>query len=279
MCGKGDAVEACQVKRELLVPSFGTSFPESREKTIGAIERSLAAAFGGYRLHRAFTSEMLIRAVRKKEGKQVDSVREALLGAVKEGVEELLVQPTHLTDGLEYQKLKAEVLGFAGSFRRLSLGLPLLFSGEDRRAVARAAMEDTAVFDDGGTSIVFVGHGSEAGTGQLYLDLQRELRALGGRRYHVGTIEAGPGAEEILREVREDGGRRVVLQPLLVVAGDHANRDIAGSGEDSWRSRFEAAGYEVLCALRGLGEIAAIRELYVRHAADALRRAESGAAP
>ena len=257
-------------KRELLAVSFGTSYPQTREKTIGAIEGALEAAFPEYTLRRAFTSRVVIRLAREREGLDIDSMDRALDRAAEEGVEELLIQPTHLLEGLEYRRLVETVERRAREFSRLGVGRPLLTGQEDFLAVARALIRADASWDDGRTALVLMGHGTTASCNAVYPKLEAVLRTLGGGHWFVGTVEARPALGEILERVKAGNYRRVLLRPLMIVAGDHANHDMAGEGEDSWRGAFARAGYEVHCRMEGLGELEEIRSLFVRHARQAL---------
>lgn len=256
-------------KRELLAVSFGTSYPQSRERTIAAIEQTLEQAFPTYDLRRAFTSRVVIALMEKQEGLTVDHMDRALQRAVDNGVEELVIQPTHLLEGLEYQKLLEAARERAGQFRRLAVGKPLLTGEEDFQAVARALIEVQAPLDDGRTALVLMGHGTTARCNAVYPRLESVLRTLGSEHWFVGTVEAAPSLEAVLEQVRTGQYRRVVLRPLMIVAGDHATNDMAG-GEGSWKQAFSQAGYEVLCQLQGLGELEEIRRIFVRHAQQAM---------
>ncbi len=255
---------------ELLVISFGTSFNDSRRLTIGAIEDALEAAFPDYSVRRGFTSNIIIDHVLSRDGIQIDDVAAALDRAVDNGVKTLVVQPTHLMDGLEYNDVVAEIAEYADSFEKVVMGEPLLTTDEDFEAVITAITDATAEYDDGETAICFMGHGTEAESNAVYAKMQEMLTADGFENYYVGTVEAEPSLDDVLAAVGEKEYKKVVLEPLMVVAGDHANNDMAGDEEGSWKTTFEAAGYEVECLLRGLGELPAIQELYVAHAQAAI---------
>ena len=256
-------------KRELLAVSFGTSYPQSRERTIATIEQTLEDAFPSYDLRRAFTSRVVIALTEKQEGLTIDHIDWALQRAVDNGVEELVIQPTHLLEGLEYQRLLGAARERAQQFGRLSVGKPLLTSQEDFQAVARALIRAQAPFQDGETALVLMGHGTTARCNAVYPKLEEVLRTLGGEHWFVGTVEAEPELETVLAEVRAGHYRRVVLRPLMIVAGDHATNDMAGE-EGSWKQAFVQAGYEVLCQLQGLGELEEIRRIFVRHTQEAM---------
>ena len=251
---------------ELLVISFGTSYNDNRRLTIGAIENALEAAFPEYSVRRGFTSQIIIDHVLRRDGEVIDNVGEALDRAVANGVKKLVIQPTHLMDGFEYNDVVNEVAQYADAFESISIGQPLLTSDEDFRAVADALVAATASYDDGKTAICFMGHGTEAESNEVYAKMQQVLTDGGNANYFVGTVEAAPSVEDVLALVQAGGYERVVLRPMMIVAGDHANNDMAGDEEDSWKSIFEAAGYEVICEVHGLGELESIQNLLVEHA-------------
>lgn len=256
-------------EKELLVVSFGTSFPESRRKTIGAIEDALERQFGDYSLRRAFTSGIILRSVARKEGLTMDSISAALERARKNGVKELLVQPTTMMNGFEYDKLVSLVREHSAAFASVKIGAPLLSSEEDFDKLIDAVTDAVQEYDDGKTAVIFMGHGTEAASNSVYCRLQSRLRERGFFRYYVGTVEAEPTVRDVLKQIPPEC-RRVVLEPLMIVAGDHANHDMAGDEEDSWKSIFSAAGYEVVCLLRGLGELEAVRAIFADHARGAI---------
>ena len=251
---------------ELLVVSFGTSFNDSRRLTIGAIERALQAAFPYVSVRRGFTAQIIIDHVARRDGEVIDNVTETLDRAVSNGVKTLVVQPTHLMNGLEYDELVGILAGYSDAFERVVVGEPLLTSDDDFARVAQALVDATAEYDDGETAICFMGHGTEAESNKIYAQMQEVLTGMGMANYFVGTVEAEPSLEDVLAMVDAGDYTRVVLRPMMVVAGDHANNDMAGDEEDSWKSAFEAAGYEVECVVEGLGGIPEIQELYVEHA-------------
>ena len=257
-------------ENELLVVSFGTSFNDSRRLTIGAIEESLAESFPDWSVRRGFTSQIIIDHVLSRDGVAIDNVTEALNRAADNGVKTLVVQPTHLMNGFEYTDLVDELAGFADAFDAIAVGEPLLTSDEDFAAVAEAIVKATEEYDDGETAICFMGHGTEAESNGVYAKMQQVLSEAGYENYFVGTVEAEPSVEDLLEAVQAGDYKRVVLRPLMIVAGDHANNDMAGDDEDSWKSVFEAAGYEVTCVLSGLGELEPIRDLFAQHAQAAI---------
>ncbi|MBO6017299.1 MAG: sirohydrochlorin cobaltochelatase [Oscillospiraceae bacterium] len=257
-------------EKELLVVSFGTSFNDSRRLTIGAIEKWLQTGFPDWSVRRAFTSQIIIDHVKNRDGEVIDNVGEALDRAVANGVKILVVQPTHLMDGFEYTDLKNELAEYADAFDQIVLSKPLLVSDDDFTDVADAIVDATAGYDDGKTAICFMGHGTEAESNGVYAKMQTVLTEMGMDNYYVGTVEAEPSVDDVLAQVQSGDYSRVVLRPLMIVAGDHANNDMAGDEDDSWKSIFEGAGYEVECVVEGLGQLEAIQELILAHAADAI---------
>ena len=257
-------------ENELMVISFGTSYNDSRRLTIGAIEGAMEEAFPDWSVRRGFTSQIIIDHVKSRDGEVIDNVGEALDRAVANGVKKLVVQPTHLMDGLEYNDVVDEVAQYADAFERIAIGKPLLTSDEDFKTVMEVITAETAEYDDGNTAICFMGHGTEAASNQVYGRMQDLLTEAGYEHYYVGTVEAEPSLEDVLAKVQEGEYTRVVLMPLMIVAGDHANNDMAGDEEGSWKTTFEAAGYEVVPVVRGLGEFEGIRQLLVQHAQEAV---------
>ena len=259
-----------KTKDAILVVSFGTSYNDSREKTIGAIETAIADAFPKWSVRRAFTSRMIIRKLRERDGYRVDTVEEALTHAREDGIRRLVLQPTHLMDGNEYMRVAETAVAWRSQFDQLVLGAPLLGNENDDRAVMQIITADTQAYDDGETAICFMGHGTEADSNAVYQKMQDMLKEEGFDNYYVGTVEATPSCEDVIAQVKEGSYKKVVLEPLMIVAGDHANNDMAGDDDDSWKSQFEAAGYEVTCLVRGLGELEPIQQLFVQHAQAAI---------
>ncbi|MDE6781585.1 MAG: sirohydrochlorin cobaltochelatase [Ruminococcus sp.] len=255
---------------ELLVISFGTSFNDSRRLTIGAIEESLEKAFPDYSVRRGFTANIVIDHVQRRDGVLIDDVKDSLDRAVANEVKNLVIQPTHLMNGFEYNDVVDEVAQYSDAFEKVVFGEPLLTSDEDFARVEKAIVDWTSGYDDSRTAICFMGHGTEADSNGVYQKMQDLLVADGYENYFIGTVEAEPSLDTILQNVKSGEYERVVLQPLMVVSGDHANNDMAGDDADSWKSVFEAEGYEVECLLRGLGENEDIRQIYVDHAQSAI---------
>ena len=255
---------------ELLVISFGTSFNDSRRLTIGAIEEALEKAFPEYAVRRGFTANIVIDHVEKRDGILIDDIEAALKRAVDNEVKNLVVQPTHLMNGIEYEEITSKIAEYSDAFEKVVIGEPLLTSDDDFAKVEKAITDWTKEYDDGETAICFMGHGTEADSNAVYQKMQDLLTEDGFANYYIGTVEAEPSVDDVLEKVKAGNYKKVILEPLMVVAGDHANNDMAGEEEDSWKSIFEAEGYEVKCLLRGLGENEDIRSIYVEHAQKAI---------
>ena len=257
--------------KEILVVSFGTSYNDTRAMTICAIEDAIAEANPDYTVQRAFTAQTIIDKLKKRDGLIIDNVEQALDRAKKAGVKTMIVQPTLLMDGNEYDDLSEALDAYADDFTDLVLGDPLLTSDDDYEAVVKAITESTKSKDDGKTAICFMGHGTDAESNKDYTRLQGVLTDGGFENYYIGTVEATPTIDDLLKAINEKGTyTRVVLQPLMVVAGDHANNDMAGDEDDSWKSIFEGAGYSVETVLEGLGQNPDIQDIYIQHVQESI---------
>ena len=259
---------------ELLVVSFGTSFNDSRRLTIGGIEAAIAEALPEFSVRRGFTAQIIIDHVERRDGIHIDNVTEALDRAVNNGVKNLVVQPTHLMHGFEYDELVETLGGYADAFEQVVVAEPLLTSDDDFARVAAVLVDQTRDFDDGETAIVYMGHGTEHEYNKVYAQMQDVLESMNAENYYIGTVEAEPSLEDVMAALEGKGYKRVVLRPMMVVAGDHANNDMAGDEEDSWKTILTEAGYEVVCVLEGLGQVPEIQQLYVEHAQAAVAQLE-----
>jgi sirohydrochlorin cobaltochelatase len=258
-------------KPVILVVSFGTSYNDTREKTIGAIENQIAEAYPDYEVRRAFTSQIIINRVAKRDGNKIDNVNDAMRRLVRDKVKDLVVQPTHIMNGLEYEKMMAAVKPFERRFTSIRYGQPLLISDTDFQEVASVLVENTSEFNARDTAVLFMGHGSEHDANSVYARLEGLLKEKGSERYFVGTVEHETDLDIIKEGLHSLANiKKTVLLPLMIVAGDHANNDMAGDDEDSWKSILEAEGYEVTPVLKGLGEYPGIQVIYVRHVAEAI---------
>ena len=272
-------------ENELLVVSFGTSFNDSRVADIKGIEDALQAAYPDWSVRRAFTAQIIINHIQARDGEKIDNMTQALDRAVANGVKNLVVQPTHLMHGAEYDEMCEAIEAYKDQFESVSIAEPML--GEvgsdatvinaDKEAVAKAitaaavseaGFESLEAAKDAGTAFVFMGHGTAHVAKVTYSQMQTQMQNLGYENVFIGTVEGEPeetSAEAVIEAVKAVGYTNVVLRPLMVVAGDHANNDMAGSDDDSWKTMFEAAGFTVDCQIHGLGEIADVQALYVAH--------------
>ena len=260
------ATEAAQTKPVLLVVSFGTSYNETRAKTIDAVEAELQKAYPDYQVRRAFTSQIIIDILKEREDLTIDNVTQAMERLVADGVKDVVVQPTHIMTGFEYDDMVKEVSAFADKFDSLKISTPVLTEDADYDAVVEALVAQNSGYEADDTVLVFMGHGTEHEANATYTKLQEKLNAAGHENYIIGTVEAAPTLDDVVAAVKASGAKKVVMMPLMIVAGDHANNDMAGDEEDSWKSVLTAQGYEVECVLQGLGEYAGIRQILVDHA-------------
>ena len=279
---------------EILVVSFGTSFNDSRAADIKGIEDAIQEAFPDWSVRRAFTAQIIINHVQARDGEKIDNVDQALQRAVDNGVKNLVVQPTHLMHGAEYDELMEAVEEYKDNFETVKVAEPLL--GEvgsdaavinaDKKAVAETLTAEavkTAGYDsleaakEDGVAFVFMGHGTAHVAKVSYSQMQAQMEDLGYDNVFIGTVEGEPedtACEAVIDKVAEAGYTKVILRPLMVVAGDHANNDMAGDDDDSWKSMFNASGKfdSVDTQIAGLGSIADIEKIYVQHTADAVNQ-------
>ena len=272
-------------ENELLVVSFGTSYNDSRVNDIKSIEDALQEAYPDWSVRRAFTAQIIINHIQARDGEKIDNMTQALERAVANGVKNLVVQPTHLMHGAEYDEMCAAIDEYRDQFESVSIAEPLL--GEvgsdatvinaDKEAVAKAitaAAVEASGFDsleaakEAGAAFVLLGHGTAHVARVSYSQMSTQMQQLGYENVFIGTVEGEPeetACESVIEEVRAAGYTTVILRPLMVVAGDHANNDMAGSDDDSWKPMFEDAGLTVNCQIAGLGGIADIQALYIAH--------------
>ena len=272
-------------ENELLVVSFGTSFNDSRVADIKGIEDALQEANPDWSVRRAFTAQIIINHIQARDGEKIDNMTQALDRAVANGVKNLVVQPTHLMHGAEYDEMCEALEQYKDKFESVAIAEPML--GEvgsdatvinaDKEAVAKAitaaavadaGFESLDAAKDAGTAFVFMGHGTAHVAKVTYSQMSTQMQTLGYENVFIGTVEGEPeetSCEAVIEAVKAAGYTNVILRPLMVVAGDHANNDMAGSEDDSWKTMFEAAGFTVDCQIAGLGEIADVQALYVAH--------------
>ena len=262
---KSEAAEDAAPEKVLLVVSFGTSYNDNRDLSIGSIENALQSAYPDYEVRRAFTSQIIIDKLKERDGLSIDNVTQAMDRLVADGVREVVVQPTHVMSGYEYDDVVAEVTPYADKFGSFKLGQALLIDDADYDELISVITEETKDYNADGTAIVFMGHGTEHEANATYAKLQEHLAKADYGNYFVGTVEAAPTLEDVLGLVKGSGATKAVLLPLMIVAGDHANNDMAGDEEDSWKSVFEKEGFEVECVLKGLGQYPGIQRMFVAH--------------
>ena len=253
--------------KALLVISFGTTFNDTREKTIDAIEQDLREAFPDRKFYRAWTSSFIRKRLLSRDGVEIDGPGEAFERMKADGVTDVLIQPTHIMPGEEFGKIISAIEDASHGLDRVRVGLPMLSSDEDLREAATCMMSHFP--EDEKRALILMGHGSPAGPNDIYVKLEETFKSMGHDSVFVGTVEAEPGLEDMLIKTEASGKGEVVLTPLLIVAGDHATNDLAGDEPDSWKSVFTSKGFDVECVVKGLGEYEDIRQIFVRHAREA----------
>ena len=279
-------------ENEILVVSFGTSFNDSRAADIGSVEKAIQKANPDWSVRRAFTAQIIINHIQARDNEKIDNMEQALERAVSCGVKNLVIQPTHLMRGAEYDELVEAVNGYKDKFENIAVAEPLLGKvgnsasviNQDKKDVA-VAITAEAVKNAGfasleaaaekGTAFVFMGHGTSHSAKISYSQMASQMEELGYENVFIGTVEGEPeetACENVIEAVKDAGYTKVVLRPLMVVSGDHANNDMAGDDEDSWKSMFKASGAfeKIDCQIAGLGRIPAIQQMYVDHTAAAV---------
>lgn len=254
------------MKKAILAVSYGTANAAARERSIDAWETALAKAFPDYDVRRAFTGKRICEILRK-QGNPVDSVKEALERLAAEGYDEVAVQPSHIIGGCECDSIRDTVASLRGCFSKLVMGKPLLSCASDLEIICRLLYQ---TFGGDESQIVVMGHGTEHRANHIYADLGNTCRTLGYTNIHIATLESTPNLDDLLPTLKASGQKNITLTPLLFAAGDHACRDMAGDGPDSWKSVLTDEGFCVTAVVKGLGEYEEIRALYVAHLKAAL---------
>ena len=253
-----------ETKKAILAVSFGTSHEDTRKVTIDAIEDSMRQAFPEYPVYRAWTSKMIIRKLKNRDNIIVPTVKEAMEQMAADGITDVLVQPTHVINGIENDRMKEDALSFRDSFHSISFGDPLLTTEDDsHKVIAAIAREFTHITKD--QALVFMGHGTTHFANSIYAALDYTFKDKGYHNFFLGTVEAYPSMESLKKMVKAYLPKEVVLAPFMIVAGDHAKNDMAGDDPESWYSQFKDEGYEVKTVLKGLGEYEGIRSLFIDH--------------
>jgi len=262
-----------EAKPVILVVSFGTSYDDNRDLSIGAVEADITAAFPEYEVRRAFTAQTVIDILGDRNDLDIDNVTEAMDRLVADGVTKVVIQPTHVMNGAEYDDVMAEIAPYADKFEVMAVGAPLLTTHEDYEAVIDALLADNENAGSADTALVYMGHGTHHFANATYSQLEAMMHVEGYENAFVGTVEGFPTLEVVQSQVTAYGAKKIVLMPLMVVAGDHASNDMAGDEEDSWKVILTDAGFEVECVLEGLGQNAGIRAIYIDHIKAAIAEA------
>lgn len=256
-------------KQAILVVSFGTSYNATRARTIDVIEKKIQETWPEYTVRRAWTSKMIMAKLLRRDHTKIDNVTEAMERLADDGFTDVIIQPTHVINGIENDLMKEDALAFRDRFNSITFGTPLLTSEEDNNAVIRAVHQE---FSDLGKdeALVLMGHGTTHYANAIYAALDYTFKDKGFPNIFLGTVEAYPSLESLLRQVREQKPRKVILAPFMIVAGDHARNDMSGDDPDSWRYQFEQEGFDVECVLKGLGEYPAVQQMFLNHVQDAI---------
>jgi sirohydrochlorin cobaltochelatase len=259
-----------QVKKAILSVSFGTTYKSALQKSIKALENDFADEFPDYDIFNAFTSKMILKSL-KSDGIEIDYVSEALKKLSDSNYDEVIVQPSHLISGEEYDKLCRDAEVYRDKFSTFKIGRTLLYSTEDLKQVCGFFYSKFCNTN----ALVLMGHGTEHYINSIYTQMNDVCRELGYNRIFIGTVEAYPDITDIIPKIRENGCKKVILTPLMFVAGDHAHNDMAGDEADSWKSRLESEGIAVETVIKGMGEYPEIREMYIRHLRSTIMEVES----
>lgn len=251
----------------ILAVSFGTSHADTREKTIDRIEEDIRKAYPDDKVYRAWTSKMIIKKIWNRDGVKIFNVKEAMEQMKADGITNVLVQPTHVINGIENDLMQEDVKAYADAFESISFGTPLLTTEEDNIRVAKAVAED---FQPGKeNALVLMGHGTSHYANSVYAALDYRFKDMGYDNIFLGTVEAYPSLVSLMKQVHAYHPKKVILAPFMIVAGDHAKNDLSSEEEDSWRSQFEKEGFQVECLLKGLGENETIRQIFIDHIEEA----------
>lgn len=252
-------------KKAILVVSFGTSYQDTREAAIGAVEKRIAEAFPDYEVRRAFTSQMIIDKLAARDNLQIDNVRQAMERLVKDGFGTVVCQPTHVMNGYEFEKMIGMISPYIDKFNSIQFGKPLLSSIKDYEELVKVLQEELPPLTKK-EAAVLVGHGTEHFANAVYCELDYRMKDEGCGNIFVGTVEGYPSVDSVLKRLRANPEiEKIYLVPLMIVAGDHAIHDITGGGKDSWKRILTDEGYQAVGVLKGLGEYQGVRNLFVKH--------------
>ena len=257
-------------RKAILVVSFGTSYEATRKVTIEAIEKDIANAYPDYKLYRAWTSKMILAKLKKRDNLHISNVKEAMEEMIADGITDVIIQPTHVINGIENELMKEDALSYRESFHSIRFGTPLLTSEEDNQTVINAIAEEFSYLSEEEV-LVLMGHGTTHYSNAIYAALDYAFKDKGHPNIFLGTVEAYPSMQSLMKMIKAYAPQKVVLAPFMIVAGDHAKNDMAGDDPESWYSQFVQEGFQVETVLKGLGEYKGIRELFVKHVADTLQ--------
>ena len=257
-------------RKAILVVSFGTSYEATRKVTIEAIEKDIANAYPDYKLYRAWTSKMILAKLKKRDNLHINNVKEAMEEMIADGITDVIIQPTHVINGIENELMKEDALSYRESFHSIRFGTPLLTSEEDNQTVINAIAEEFSYLSEEEV-LVLMGHGTTHYSNAIYAALDYAFKDKGHPNIFLGTVEAYPSMQSLMKMIKAYAPQKVVLAPFMIVAGDHAKNDMAGDDPESWYSQFVQEGFQVETVLKGLGEYKGIRELFVKHVADTLQ--------
>lgn len=263
-----------ECKKAILVVSYGTSRIDTIENTIGAIESAIAKANADHEVRRAFTSRSVIDTIREKYAEIIDNAEQALDKLIDDGIKAVAIQPTHILCSYDCDSLVSIAEKYKDKFEAVSMGAPLLTSDNDYTMLVNALADEAAEYSCDDTALIFVGHGTEHIANHTYSKLQDTFASSGRVNCFVATLNAGPSLNDVAASVKADGYQKVVLRPLMIAAGVHTLRDIAGD-DGSWKSAFEAEGFEVRCIMKGMGELQAVQDIYAAHASAAVSKLDS----
>lgn len=255
--------------KAILVVSFGTSYKETREKTIDKIEEDIEKNYKDYKVYRAFTSKVIIKILKSRDNLYIDTVEEALERIIKDGIKEIIIQPTHIINGIENDSMIKDIEKYKEDFESIRIGSPLLTNTDDYRELVNI-LKNHFCNIGGDEAIVFMGHGSSHDANAVYPALDYMFKDYGFKNIFVATIDGYPEIDSVLNFLKENKIKKVHLTPLLVVAGSHALKDMASDREDSWKTIFEKEGYEVNCIIKGLGEYEEVRDMFIKHIHEAI---------
>lgn len=254
-------------KKIIIVVSFGSSYEQTRKKTIEAIENKIINRFYDYKVKRAFTSQVIIDKLHKRDNIKIDNVNQAMknLIDIRSDVEEIIIQPTHIINGFEYEEMIETVKQFESKFKLINYGKPLLSDNEDYKQLVEILLSESRKYNKKNTAIVFVGHGTKHNANFVYIKLDKFFKDKSYLNYFVGTIESNPSLNDIIKQIDKLDVNEIVLFPLMIVSGDHVINDISSDEKGSWKNSFESKGYKVKCILKGLGEYSQIQDMFVKH--------------